>query len=113
MLGLTDHDELLEQFEQAWQQGQPPALADFLPSKAGKRPADDAARRSLLMELVKIDLEYRWRSPERKTNPRLSGISLPFRPLLEDYVKRFPEMGTVQALPIELIGEEYRVRQRW
>ncbi|MFL5244180.1 MAG: serine/threonine-protein kinase [Gemmataceae bacterium] len=113
MLDLTDHDELLEQFEQAWLQGPPPALADFLPSKAGKRPPDAAARRSVLMELVKIDLEYRWRSPELKANPRPSGISLPFLPLLEDYVKRFPEMGTVQALPIELIGEEYRVRQRW
>src|SRR5437763_976080 len=56
MLGLTDHEELLEQFEQAWQQGPPPALADFLPSKAGKRPADEGARRGLLLELVKIDM---------------------------------------------------------
>jgi len=114
MLGWTDRDEWLDRFEAAWQEEAPPAIEEFLPPiKAGRRPADDPARRTLLHELVKIDLEYRWRRPERTSSPRQSRISLPFRPNLEDYVERFPELGPLQDIPIELIGEEYRVRQRW
>jgi eukaryotic-like serine/threonine-protein kinase len=32
---------------------------------------------------------------------------------LEDYVTRFPELVSLDRLPLELIGEEYRVRCRW
>jgi serine/threonine protein kinase len=33
--------------------------------------------------------------------------------LLEDYVARFPEWASLDGLPLDLIGEEYRVRCRW
>ena len=33
--------------------------------------------------------------------------------LLEDYVRAFPELGTLSSLPVELIVEEYRARLRW
>ena len=35
------------------------------------------------------------------------------RPLLESYAAKFPELGSLDRLPIELIGEEYRVRRVW
>src|SRR5262245_9364708 len=66
---------LLIQFDRAWQSGTPPRLDDFL------SPASDPARRQLLEELIKIDLECRWcRSAQRSNDPAN-------RPLhLEDYI---------------------------
>jgi tRNA A-37 threonylcarbamoyl transferase component Bud32 len=89
-------DRLLDRFELAWQTGVPPAIEAFLPPAL-------SARRTLLHELVKIDLEYRW----RQAPPHASG------PRLDDYVRRLPRLGSPRRLPIELIAEEYRVRQRW
>ena len=69
-------------------------------------PLRRGGRRRLLRELVKIDLEYRWRG-----NPPAGAF--PVRPRLEDYVARLPSLGPLHELPIELIVEEYRVRRRW
>lgn len=100
-----ERERLLDRFEAAWQKGTPPSIAKFLSAAPGP------ARRALLHELIKIDLEYRWRgSKKRWTESRWRGGSLPLRPRLEDYVLRFPELD---VLPIDLIVEEYRVRQRW
>jgi serine/threonine-protein kinase len=89
-------EKLVEQFEEAWQTGRPPRLGDFLAfSPAGEQ------RALLLEELVKVDLECRW------------SLGTPERPRLEDYAARFPELGRPERLAVELIGEEYRVRQRW
>src|SRR5260370_4961069 len=100
LTGGDERDQVLERFETAWQEGTPPAIADFLPPVR-------AEHQDLLSELVMIDLEYRWRGPAR------SAGSLSRRPRLEDYVERFPDMGSLQFLSVELIGEEYRVRRRW
>jgi serine/threonine protein kinase len=56
----------------------------------------------LLVELICVDLEFRWRS---------AGTVAPIA--LAGYVERFPELGALDRLPIELIGEEYRVRCLW
>jgi tRNA A-37 threonylcarbamoyl transferase component Bud32 len=98
-----DLDRPLERFELAWQSGTVPAIEDFV-------PAVRKGRRRLLQELVKIDLEYRWRRTPSQIPP---GDMWPARPLLEDYVARLERLGPLSRLPIELIGEEYRVRQRW
>jgi serine/threonine-protein kinase len=78
----------LRQFEDAWQSGVP-RIEDFLPA--------DASRRAVLVELIKIDLEYRWRRPDPAS-----------RIPLESYQKRFPELGA--TLGVDLIGAEYLVR---
>ena len=79
----------IEEFVQAWESGPaPPRLGDFL---AGVEPS---ARRLTLIELVKVDLEYRWR---RKTAR-----------LLEEYFQEFPELA--ETPPVDLIYEEYHVR---
>src|SRR5262249_11556899 len=76
----------------AWNADELPSLTEFLPSAA----AD--VRRRLLEELVKLDLEFRW--------------SQSIEPLhLEDYVRRYPELGPVEGLPLDLIVEEYEVRK--
>jgi hypothetical protein len=102
MADPRDVESLLNRFEVAWQEGTPPALEEFVPAVLG---ADRPARPELLHELVKIDLEYRWR--RRRRGRRAAG------PRLEDYARRLPGLGSARRLPIDLIGEEYRVRQRW
>ena len=63
-LRLARHDpqELLDRFEQAWQSGQTPQLEDYLPDRPLSGPGvGDAERWKLLKELIRIDLENRWR----------------------------------------------------
>ncbi|MGE3803199.1 MAG: WD40 repeat domain-containing serine/threonine protein kinase [Gemmataceae bacterium] len=91
-------ENLLYQFDQQWRQpGQRPRVEDFLASATAELSPGE--RRFLLEETIKIDLEYRWRSgrPEE-------------RMILEDYVRRLPELGRPGA---ELIGAEYWVRLCW
>ncbi len=87
--------EIADRFEKAWQkvtdQGEPPDLARFLP------PPQDPLRKLVLQELIKIDLEARWR---RNLS---TGI--------EFYLQRFAELGKAKELPASLLYEEYRIRQ--
>jgi serine/threonine protein kinase len=89
--------DLLDPFEASWHalEGQAGVveLAAFLP------PPTDPLRRLALIELIKADLEFRWRR------------GLPVG--LETYLADFPELGTASALPPRIIYEEYRVRQRY
>lgn len=90
-------------FEEAWARGGPCPIADFLDDPLLSSPAD---RGRLLVELIAIDLEFRWRNP-------LRAAGSPGRLLLEDYLSLFPELGPLDRISTELVGEEYRVRQRW
>jgi serine/threonine-protein kinase len=101
-------EEILDRFHVAWRTGNAPRIADYLPSA----PPGDAARRALLGELVRIDLEFRWRLAAPKPAPQ-NGSAEPAGPRLEDYVRWYQELGTLEQLPDELIAEEYWVRQRW
>jgi serine/threonine protein kinase len=83
----------VETFVQAWDgAAEPPALAAFVP--AGPPPL----RRLVLVELIKVDLEYRW-----------SGRRAPRA--VEDYLAAFPELAE-GGPPCDLLYEEYHVRRR-
>jgi tetratricopeptide (TPR) repeat protein len=99
--------DLLERFDLAWRAGEVPELDKFLDSPgAGTPPGDPSIRRDLLGELIKIDLEYRWR--------RAAGAGgVGERPNLDSYLARHPELGPPGALPLDLIAQEYRVRRLW
>lgn len=94
----TEHwrqlQDIAEHFEKAWDavkgRGEAPALGEFLPAPG------DVLRPVALHELIKTDLEIRWRNAQ------------PAR--LEDYLQRFPELGPPDGLPVALVYEEYRVR---
>jgi hypothetical protein len=88
-----DWEKLLsvaDRFEDAWKGAETVDIAQFLP------PAGTPLRAAVLQELVKTDLEVRCRRGQRVA--------------LEDYVKRFPELGAQRALSAKLIYEEYRIR---
>jgi tRNA A-37 threonylcarbamoyl transferase component Bud32 len=105
-------EDALERFEAAWQSGSAPAIAAFLPPvQVGSSPGTDAGCRELFHELVKIDLEYRWKVANRNGPADLGA--LPRCPRLEHYVELLPGLGGLADLPIDVVGEEYRVRQRW
>lgn len=82
----------VEAFVQAWERADaPPELRAFLP--------DRPWRRLVLIELIKVDLEYRWRRPE-------------LRRTLEEYAALYPELREGGELPSDLVYEELLVRRR-
>jgi len=103
LLNHAEFEKLVYGFDKAWQSGQAPRLTDFLPQ--GGWRGGNPAYRQFLEELVKIDLEYRWRD-----GGRANGMA---RLCLEDYARSLAKLGLAEHLSAELIGEEYRVRQRW
>ncbi|QDU44804.1 Serine/threonine-protein kinase PrkC [Symmachiella dynata] len=102
---MHDHsavfEQQLEDFEEAWEAGTPPMIDQAL------QAVPDEERWDLLVELVKIDLERRWRD----TNPRTAGSTLPERPRLDDYARIYRQLAPVEQLPVDLVAEEYRVRR--
>lgn len=97
----------LERFEAAWQSGQPPRLAEFLPAAD---QVDPLTRRELLFALVGIDLEHRWTQPDLPTTRPQED--LPARPRLEDYQARFADVANLDEFPVDLIRAEFRARKR-
>jgi serine/threonine protein kinase len=102
---------ILNRFDQAWGAGAAPEIRDYLPADSGD---SRVSPREVLIELVMIDLERRWRTgaSEAATVP-VDTEQFPAKPVLEDYVARHPELGAADTLPVELICEEFRVRSRW
>lgn len=102
-------ESLYDRFEAAWQSGEEPDIDEF-----AVELKEDLQRRQALHELVLIDLEYRWRRAPQTADLTPAAKPLPFaaegRPLLEDYVERWPEFGPVDRLPVAAIVHEFRVR---
>jgi hypothetical protein len=99
-LPLSDADEqrleqLSAKFAESWKRCPPDlgiSLAAYLPG------LDDRLRLASLHKLIPIDLEYRWKRRERV--------------VIENYLKDYPELGSTDALPVELILAEYHVRSQ-
>lgn len=98
----TDHAtqawDLLSQrvdaFITRWEAEQkPPPLAEFLPSEP------PVLRRLALVELIKVDLEYRWQEYHL---PRT----------LAEYLAEFPELAAGGGVPCDLIYEEFHIRKQ-
>jgi eukaryotic-like serine/threonine-protein kinase len=84
----------VDAFIAAWDKAtEPPSLGTFIP---GHEPA---VRRLVLSELIKVDLEYRWRANR-------------FPKLLEEYLTEFPELTDQGQTPLDLVYEEYHVRRQ-
>ena len=88
----------VEPFLEAWESGQgPPLLEDYLPEEA-------QYRQDVLIELIKVDIDYRQQFA-------IGGN------LVEDYCEVFPELRATEQsttrgrVPTELIVEEYQIRK--
>jgi serine/threonine protein kinase len=81
--------DLIERFENAWNQGQSPVLEAYLPS-------DPAKRRAALAALVRVDMQWRLR---QGTGARL-----------EKYLQRFPELADNPDAVAALLALENRLR---
>jgi serine/threonine protein kinase len=118
---MVDLDGILDQFDCLWRGGdRAPELQPFL-ERSG---VSLDQRRLLLLELIAIDMEYRWRraSVSREGDAvAVASSSAEFadshaigqRPLVEDYALCWPEILQDEPIPIELIAEEFRIRHRW
>jgi serine/threonine protein kinase len=107
---------VLERFDVAWRSESPPRIESFW---AAVRPViPEPQRLPVLVELTKLDLEYRWRRSATRTQPLEEGSgnlpsAVPLCPRLDDYATCLPELGSPVSWPLDLIAEEYRVRRRW
>ena len=70
-------DQVADEFEAAWKDGKSPAIADFMEGATGK------PKQTLLLELVKLDLEYRSSRGERIR--------------IDNYLQQFPELQTANG----------------
>jgi hypothetical protein len=84
-------ESLLVEFDRDWHEG---LLADAH-RRLSSYPA--RGRRPALVEMVKIDLERRWRKGGR--------------PRLEDYLRNYPDLAGRDGVPLDLIPAEVRVRR--
>jgi hypothetical protein len=81
----------LFEFDRSWHAGQ-------LAEQVRKLPPGSPLRIVALVELVKIDLERQWQQG---------------RPAcVEGYLRAYPELGTADTVPTDLIAKEYEVRRQ-
>ncbi len=88
----SEHDlnASVDQFENEWRDSGRARVEDFLP------PAEDQLYLPILSELIRVDLEIRWRKGEQ--------------PRVEDYLRRFSDSQFSAAEIEPLAFEEYRLR---
>jgi serine/threonine protein kinase len=83
----------LDGFARKWEaEGSPPRLAEYIPNEP------PAVRRIVLIELIKVDLDYRWAGGQLKR--------------VEDYAAEFPELVGPAGVPCDLIVAEYEARRK-
>lgn len=111
-------DEVCDEFEALWDAGQTPVIDHFFRERV--TTATREAPLDLLTELVMIDMERRWQAAGeatefyvRRASQEPRGQRLPLQPLIEDYVACLPELGQTDEIPLEVVGVEFRSRQRW
>lgn len=85
-------EECVFAFERDVRDGVAARLDTYLP------PGEDALRRTILVELVKVDLEFQWKNGTR--------------PSLREYCDAYPELGSLDEVPPDLVYEAYLVAHR-
>jgi serine/threonine-protein kinase len=83
--------QMVDRFEDAWQFGPRPLIEDYL-------PPESPDRRTVLIELVHVDLERRLKAGEAVR--------------VEQYLGPYPELAADQAVVLKLLAAEYTLRRR-
>ena len=97
-------DALLNGFEDSWRSGSAPDIRLIVGENT------TALQGRNLMDLVKMDLEYRWRQSTDEPTDDFNGAE---RHLLEWYADNIPAFGVLGDVSLELIRHEFYVRHRW
>jgi eukaryotic-like serine/threonine-protein kinase len=127
-MGMSDStvDELqlaADDFDSAWQTGAPPSVREFFERCSRRQePWSAEQRERLLVSLIKIDLEYRWRKwkQKRRDQRELHAASTTAsttvdrvdRRLLEPYLEEFSDVALGDSSVLELVTQEFRVRHQ-
>ena len=82
----------LDRFAEDWEGAQPPRLRDYLPT------GEDSARQLVLLELIKLDMEYRWTAGTPHN--------------VEQYLQQHADLIRGDAPPLELVVEEVHLRRQ-
>ena len=113
-------DEFCERFERAWQEGSVPP--DLQSSIIEFPLADPGSRSNLLLEMVQIDLERRWRYPEKARDSYVAiddSSTLLVRGTLADSPVAEEYLGILGIHPktcpwlIDLLEAEFEIRHQW
>lgn len=106
-------DEYLDEFDRHWQEGFAPRVQDFLASCEQYHPSI-AEKRYLILEALRIDIEYRWSRPDAAMASTMDigedSPGLPGHPKIEDYqrVLGLDDLTTEEL--IDLVKDEFRAR---
>jgi hypothetical protein len=92
-------DSLISGFEQEWSALGTPSIRDYL-----ARSVLDEQKDALLVELICVDMEYRWKRYLQQPSTTKT---------VEDYISDFSQLGPISNVLLVLIQEEYRARQQW
>ena len=107
--------DLCDEFEDSWAIDEHDAVRSFV----DRLPSGNPTRTELLLELVKLDLELRWRHAQIAFTEAFvhgeheAGTKIPLRPRVEFYTAEFPELQTNGELWRQLINHEYIVRHTY
>src|SRR5262245_2366610 len=92
----ADHQQVLQvwltDFERSWSDGQLAARVRDLP------PAGSPLRLATLLGMARLDLQRQWQQ----------GRQVP----VEAYLRDYPELGTADTVPVELLRAEYDARKQ-
>ena len=88
-----DLEAVLLSFDLSWSETKLAELVLSLPL------AGDPLRLATLIELIKIDIERQWQNGQQLR--------------VEDYLARYPELGTPATVAVELLQAEFEVRQQF
>jgi WD40 repeat protein len=88
----TRLEEIIRRFEEEWKADRRPTIEDYLPHDPGER-------RATLVELVHLDLEYRWKAGEATS--------------AESYLSRYPELADDSEVSLELTETVQNLQRRF
>ncbi len=96
-------ETIRRKFESAWLTGSQPEISDYLPAEGSQMYLPT------LEELICIDIEFRWSQLTLKASKNDNDSQK--LPLLEDYLRRYPELDD-QLILRRLVEQEIFARQR-
>jgi hypothetical protein len=99
------HTTVIRRFNDEWTANSWLRISELL-------PADSIVRESLVVELVRLDLEHSWRLEASASGAPINEPHFPRgRRMLEDYVRQLPVLGSLERIPQPLIIQEFRLRR--